>query len=352
MAEENKKLAPWQDKLQVVQKKWLELSGNDIALVNKELGYATQLIQSSTELQKCNPMSIYNACMNLARTGITLNPILKLAYLIPRNGKAVLEFDYKGLVKILKDAGALKDIRASIVYADEEFEEGENQLIPHRHVKKHAKTEQEHKNREVIGVYCVAVLNDNTVIYTELMPYWEVKKAENVSQSKDSQYSPWKNWRESMIKKTKIKADFKLFITDQKSEAINTVLEVEEINNGLSPEYKLSGKKPKSKLDNLFQDNTEDISFDEIPEEPKDKKQEQVVPEDDMYKVETELYGLPGKRKSVQIKVLVGLFSQVPEIEVIKGYDKAGISPYDSLESFIHSASVEELVLVKQALKL
>jgi recombination protein RecT len=87
-----------------------------------ELGFAKQIFEGNASLQRCDPSSILNAVVNVARTSITLNPVMRLAYLIPRKGKCVLEFSYMGLVAMLRDNGCIRSISAHIVYEDEEFD--------------------------------------------------------------------------------------------------------------------------------------------------------------------------------------------------------------------------------------
>ena len=108
-----------------------------------ELGFAMQIFQQNPYLQKCEPQSILNAVVNVARTSITLNPVMRLAYLIPRKNKCVLEFSYMGLVAMLRDNGCIKSISAHIVYEDEEFDyDVAYNTIKHK--PNFAKTEKEH----------------------------------------------------------------------------------------------------------------------------------------------------------------------------------------------------------------
>jgi recombination protein RecT len=197
------------------------------------MGFAAMLIEGNDKLRQCDPGSIMNAVINVARTGITLNPVLKLAHLVPRGGKCVLDFDYKGLVKVLKDNGCIKHIDAIIVYEDETFSESNSPVVAPIHQVKYAKTEEDQKKRIYSGVYSRVLLPDNTVIYTSFMPYWEILKVEKVSPASSSQYSPWKTWRSEMVKKTKIKRDFKTLISGKPNEKVLAALEVEEQTNGI-----------------------------------------------------------------------------------------------------------------------
>lgn len=230
--EQRKNLAPWQLALIQAEGKFLAISGKKEE-TKIELGFAAMLLEGNEKLKGCSQESIINAVINVARTGITLNPILKLAHLVPRGGKCILDFDYKGLVKVLKDNGCIKHIDAIIVYEDEEFEESNSPVVPPSHKVIYMKTEAEQKKRTYKGVYCRVLLLDNTVVYTKFMPYWEVLKTEKVSQAAKSEYSPWNTWREEMVKKTKIKRDFKTLISGSPNDKVIAALEIEESNTGV-----------------------------------------------------------------------------------------------------------------------
>jgi len=196
-----------------------------------ELGFAMQIFQQSPYLQKCDPQSILNAVVNVARTSITLNPVMRLAYLIPRKNKCVLEFSYMGLVAMLRDNGCIKSISAHIVYEDEEFDyDVAYNTIKHK--PKFAKTEKEHNAREMVGVYSRATLLNGEVVF-EFMPMWEVDKIKSMSDGSNSKYSAWNTWRDEMIKKSVIKRHFKMLISGNPTEALMTAIKIEQENNAL-----------------------------------------------------------------------------------------------------------------------
>jgi recombination protein RecT len=207
-----------------------------------ELGFAMQLFQNNAELQKCDPQSILNAVVNVARTSITLNPVMRLAYLVPRKNKCVLEFSYMGLVALLRDNGCIKSISAHIVYSDEQFDYdvAENKIY---HKPTWAKTEAEHNNREIIGCYSRATLPNGEIVF-EFMPMWEIEKVKRNSLGSDSKYSAWQTWRDEMIKKSVIKRHFKMLISGNPSEALTTAISIEQENNPLTNSF---DKKPQKK---------------------------------------------------------------------------------------------------------
>lgn len=229
------KLKPWQAALVKAEGKMLAIT--DVEKTRVELGYASMLLQNNDKLRACDPESIMNSVINVVRTGLTLNPTLKLCYLIPRKGKCVLDPSYIGLTKVLKDNGCVKAIDAYIVFDDEEFnEDATNGIITHK--RKHVETEAEHNKRKMLGAYTRAILPDGTVKFGKFIPKWELDKAKAMSESANSDYSPWKNWRDQMYEKTGIKRDFKLLISGNPSEAVSAVLEIEEQNNGLQEKFK------------------------------------------------------------------------------------------------------------------
>ena len=190
-----------------------------------ELGFALQLFEASPTLQKCDPTSILNSVVNVARTSITLNPAMRLCYLIPRKGKCILEFSYMGLVAMLRDNNCIRTISATIVYADDEFDydPAANNIT---HKPTFAKTEQEHNSREIIGCYSRATLPTNDVVF-EFMPMWEIDKVKKMSAGSGSANSAWNTWKDEMIKKSVIKRHFKMLISGNASDALQTALKVE-----------------------------------------------------------------------------------------------------------------------------
>jgi recombination protein RecT len=224
-----------------------------------ELGFAMQIFQNSPTLQGCDPQSILNAVVNVARTSVTLNPVMRLAYLVPRKGKCVLDFSYMGLVAMLRDNNCIKSISAHIVYEDEEFDyDVAYNKISHK--PSYAKTEEQHKSRGRIGCYSRATLPNGEVVF-EFMPMWEIEKVKRLSEGSSSKYSAWQTWEEEMIKKVVIKRHFKMLISGNPSEALATALQVENENNGLIggfgvPNTITSKKKPS--LMSAFDEEQED----------------------------------------------------------------------------------------------
>ena len=260
------------------------------ARAKTELGFANQIFQGSPSLQKCTPESIINAVVNVARTSVTLNPVMRLAYLIPRGNRCVLEFSYMGMVAMLKDNDCIRTIDAKIVYEDEEFEYDMTSNIIY-HKSKYAKTEKEHNERVILGCYSRAVLFTNDVVY-EYMAMWEINKIKNNSANSHSEHSAWKTDPLEMIKKSVIKRHFKMLISlgSANNKQVSAFIKVENENDPLKNDF---NNQSKQSIKNSFLDEDESVEETEIietetiekenefPSEHKDNKDEYNINDDE-----------------------------------------------------------------------
>jgi recombination protein RecT len=179
----------------------------DIKVWNREKGFALQILRSKENAFKgCDPASIRDAVINLARCKATLNPALQQAFLIPRTIDGVklccLDISYRGLVKIATQSPSILDIDSVCVYEQDEFymEQGLHPILKHVPVTGSDRGEQ-------IGVYARAVLQGGISKFM-YMNMDDVKKAKEASRAKNS--PAWKNWPEEMARKTVVKRFCKL----------------------------------------------------------------------------------------------------------------------------------------------
>lgn len=101
------------------------ISQTDKETFEKECSFARQHFQKNPRLLECDPNTVMQAVLNVAQCGLTLNPVMKLAYLIPRwtkNGMCcALDPSYQGLVKLITDTGSVGQIYANLVRAGDDF---------------------------------------------------------------------------------------------------------------------------------------------------------------------------------------------------------------------------------------
>lgn len=314
----------WEESLQKGHKKLLSVYSGNAEVISQEvkakalqeLGFAYQIISESTMLQNCDPSSIRNAVTNIARTGITLNPVMRLAYLVPRNKKCILDFSYMGMISLLKNNGNIKTINAYIVYEDEEFEHDiVNNVIYHKPA--YAKTEQEHNKRVPIGAYSVAKLPTNDVDYC-FMPMWEINKIKNTSKGADSSYSPWNTWGDEMIKKTVIKRHFKMLISVNSfnDSKLSALIEIDNENNGLQDKYMIKNNS-RSGLGSAFIQQEEKPSEDNIQQRVAMLVEEEAVEVTESIEVDSSAKPEKIEKKSTETmekkKKIEDLFAEPPK---------------------------------------
>lgn len=219
-------------KLDIVKSKMAD-AGLNHQEIAKECSFALQAINRSSQLKKCSIESKQSAILNIAQTGLTLNPIYKYAYLVPRyiygQYECVLEPSYQGLVKLITDTGSVKAIQAKLVYENDVFEYTPNDF----------KTPIIHKSNPlkdrgaVIGVYAVALLNDNSV-QSEVMNIDELHEIRSRSESykafmaKKIKSCVWTTDEGEMMRKTVIKRIFKYLPKSDKIENVVKAISLDD----------------------------------------------------------------------------------------------------------------------------
>lgn len=220
----------------------------------KEQSFAIQSISNSKYLQGCSVASVLKSVMNVALTGLSLNPVLGYAYLIPRKGTAVLDVSYKGMIKILTDTRSVLKIEAHVVYENDGFDMqyGSDQQINHAPCligDRGAK----------IGAYAFASLADGVDQFL-FMRMDELEAVKNTSESKNSKYSPWQTFEDEMLKKTVVKRLYKMLPKTDRTEQLANVLEVDNQNAGFN------FTKKEASFDDIIDD--EAVVSEDIPQAP------------------------------------------------------------------------------------
>lgn len=179
----------------------------------KEKAFALQAMQGNNSLANCTPDSIVKAVANVALTGLSLDPSRKLAFLIPRKGKAILQPSYRGLMKSVTASGDVVAFEAKVVYKGDEFsfEEGSDPYIKHHSLDLRedltdddiATIEAREKDpyNAMRCAYSVAILPSGIRSFV-IMPKWRIDKIFACAQGTDKPTSPWKKWPEEQIRKT------------------------------------------------------------------------------------------------------------------------------------------------------
>ena len=259
--------------------KQFEVSNEYKMNFNREAGFAIQILTNNPYLMKCDPDSVKHAVVNVALTGITLNPALKYAYLVPRKVKSelkcILDISYMGMIKILTDAGAVKNVDAGVIYQNDryDFRRGSDPYFKH--------VPALSGRGEKIGAYAIAFLRDGGFQF-EIMGREDIEKVRATSESYKNEegrkYSPWETWEDEMWKKTVLKRLFKLLpktnFSDQLIAAISHDYEAEMSDVSAPKEDKYSG---------IFEDIQEATVVNDPPPAPKQKPAKQSDPQPEIF---------------------------------------------------------------------
>lgn len=197
--------------------------------MKRETSFAIQAANSNSYLAQATPQSIAKAIWNVAITGLTLNPIHKLAYLVPKridgNVEAVLMPSYQGLVKLLTDTRSVKMAYAHCVYKGDEFEVllgGEYTLV---HKPKFA-------SKEVTHVYAVGLLHDGNKQF-EVMDIDQVNairdRSDGYKAYKDGKAKSaiWVSDYDEMARKTVLKRLCKYLPKSNEWDKVNEAIELD-----------------------------------------------------------------------------------------------------------------------------
>lgn len=209
-----------------VEKEFTAIAPAGISWV-KEAEFAMQIVSGSTFLVECarsNPSALQNAVINVAAIGLSLNPALKLAYLVPRKGKICLDISYIGLINLATDSGAVSWVQAELVYEKDAFQMlGAGKPVVHQF--------DPFSDRGAIkGAYCTAKLSDGDYLVSA-MSIQELYAIRDRSEAwAKKQDGPWRTDPGEMMKKTIIKRASKLW---PKSERVQQAIDVVNEHEGI-----------------------------------------------------------------------------------------------------------------------
>jgi recombination protein RecT len=218
--------------LQPKKKDFVALLNGKPEIFTREISFAVQAVNGSEMLQKCDRNSILQAVFNIALTGLSLNPISKLAYLTPRwNAKkqaneCLLMPSYQGMVKVITDTGSAKKLDAYLIMDGDDFQVfyGTESTIIHK--------PKFPKGKTIIGAYAVAVLSNGEKQF-EVMDKDELDHIRGCSDSwkafenGKAKSSIWNDWEGEMCRKTVIKRLTKYLPKNKEFEAVSKVIELD-----------------------------------------------------------------------------------------------------------------------------
>jgi len=197
----------------------------------QEASYAMQFFAENDYLTACaknDPEAVIDAMINLASSGLSLNPVTKLGYLIPMDKKVRFWASYMGKREIVMSTGMVKDTYAKLVYEGDKFEIQYGQDGHLTHV---PDPWAEQKAENIKGGYWYCELNNSAVKFGT-MNADEIESIRKRAPSAGASHSPWKSDWEQMALKTIFNRGFKEMpktgISDSALRALETSDRVEE----------------------------------------------------------------------------------------------------------------------------
>lgn len=178
--------------------------GGDEKKSMKFLSAAVYVLQKNPKLLESDPATLIQSLMSCAEFELYPSNVAGEAFIIPYKGKATFQLGYQGLITLLARGGY--SVNAQLVRKNDSFtyEEGMNPKLLHTW----PPFSSDEQRGDPIGVYAIITDHRGTVVSVAVMSREDVMKIRNLSQAKDSAYSPWNSaqdpfltmWKKSAIK--------------------------------------------------------------------------------------------------------------------------------------------------------
>lgn len=206
----------------------------------KEISFALQHVNKNQQLKKADGTSVMQSIMNVCQVGLSLNPVQKLGYLVPRwdslkkINTVAFEPSYQGLVKLLTDSGSVSMIYSHLVYEGDIFEVSFGTSTELIHKPKFA-------SQKITHVYAVAIL-PNGLKVPEVMTFEEIESIRERSDSYKAfkagkiKSCVWSTDEGEMARKTVIRRIFKYLPKSESFEKLAKAISYDEQDYTASPE--------------------------------------------------------------------------------------------------------------------
>lgn len=234
----------WSQIIDIAAPKFNEIaSRNKLVTWAEESQFAIQAIQKNDKLAQCLPHTVQNAIVNVAAVGLTLNPALGYAYLVPegvkQNGggfkqECMLRVSFKGLMKIATDSGSIKWCKAEVVKANDTFTYCGPCDMPKHEMNPFG------DRGATVGAYCVAKTHDGDYL-VDIMGADEIQKIRNAAKTK----YVWDAWPDEMTKKAIIKRASKQWPHTDQAERLDQAIAVVNEYEGSENIRDITPYKPK-----------------------------------------------------------------------------------------------------------
>lgn len=226
-----------------IKDRFVELRGMETYL--QEASFAAQIIASNDLLLKSTAQSKQQAVINVANIGLSLSPVKKQAYLVPRYNRdkkvyeCHLEPSYIGLMKLAIDTGSVRSMETQKVYENDEFTFQKGTVKEIKHVPAWARKPAQKKGK-LIAVYSVATLLDGS-LHVEDMDAEDLERVRNASETYvkwkagERGFAPHKEWGDEMDRKAVIRRHCKTLPKSDRSKELLEAIALDEQGFNLDP---------------------------------------------------------------------------------------------------------------------
>lgn len=201
----------------------------------REAEFAVQILKQNDYLATVavgNPDSLKEAIINVAAVGLSLSPVHKQAYLVPRKNRVCLDISYQGLVDLATSRGAILWAKAEVVRDGDRFEYvGVNKEPIH--------TFKPFDDRgKVIGGYCLAKMPSGEFL-VDFMTLTEIYLIRDRSEGFKSfragkaKSTPWETDEGEMIKKTLVRRAYKSWPRSVARDVMDRAIDVTNDADGI-----------------------------------------------------------------------------------------------------------------------
>ena len=184
-----------------------QTKSDDERLLMNSLYYLNEEIKDNKQLGnaiQANPVKFAIYLKNLITLGVDISQ--RQAYFLPYGNEITSVLDYKTLMVLIKKHTNVKSIDAQLVYENETFKVEQGKVVEHL---QNPFASIDSKGA-LVGAYSIFTLDDGSKDYY-FASLEEINKVKGCSKSASSQYSPWNNWFDEMVKKTVIRKGMKFY---------------------------------------------------------------------------------------------------------------------------------------------
>lgn len=200
----------------------------------REMAFALQILKANDYLATVasgNPDSLKEAIINVAAVGLSLSPVHKQAYLVPRKQRVCLDISYQGLVDLATTKGSILWAKAEIVHERDTFEHVGINKEP-----KHSFNPFGERG-PIVGGYCLAkmVSGDLLVDFMSIKEIFTIRdRSEGYRSFKagKAKSTPWDTDEGEMIKKTLVRRAYKSWPKAMAKDELDRAIDVTNDSDG------------------------------------------------------------------------------------------------------------------------